>query len=256
MLSHWCISIELALYRPAEIPCLIPRNLYLCIWGYNWVGWELNRTISTVLSSIHFSLNVICIIAKANLFGVLVNPQIRVSYLADCNLYVVKDRSHKKANSIDGFRFCKLNYYLAMEVSTAFLCCTVFTQVQIMDSLNLSRIPFQGLPLLGNLHSVDITKRIGSLICSRLTLNVIHSGQLEAWTFFVRETSLTKSFNQTTHKKKKNDSRRLCMESTACSRTLWSTQEIQTCSLFKVENVSERSEKKKSPKKKKNHQKS
>lgn len=65
MLSHWCISIQLALYLPAEIPCLIPRNLYLCIWGCNWVGWELNRTISTVLSSIYLSLNVICIIAKS-----------------------------------------------------------------------------------------------------------------------------------------------------------------------------------------------
>lgn len=194
---------------------------------------------------IHLSLNVICILAKASLFGILVNPQIRVSYLADCNLYVVKIRSHKKTSSIVGFKLCKLNYYLAMEVSTALLCCTVLTQVEIMDSLNLCRIPFQGLPLLGNLHSVDITRRIGSLICSRLTLNVIHSGQLEAWTFFVRETSLTKSFNQTTQK---NDTRRFCMESTACSRTLWSAQEIQTCSLFKVGNVSERSETK-TPKK-------
>lgn len=145
-----------------------------------------------------------------------------VIYMLIC-LYVVKDRSHKRTSSVVGFRLCKLNYYLAMEVPTAFLCCTVFTQVQIMDSLNLCRIPFQGLPLRGNLHSVDITRRIGSLICSRLTLNVIHSGQLEAWTFFVRETSLTKSFNQTTPKK-----------STAGSRTQWSTQEIQTCSLFKV----------------------
>lgn len=243
MLSHWCISIELALYLPAEIPCLIPRNLYLCIWGYNWVGWELNRTVSTVLSNIHLSLNVICIIAKANLFGILVNALSRDSCLTDCNLYVVKDRSQKKTNLIVGFKFCKLSYYLVMDVSTAFLCCSVFTQVQIMDSLNLSlsRIPFQGLPLLGNLHSVDITRRIGSLICSRLTLNVIHSGQLEAWTFFVRETSLTKSFNQTTQKAY---SRRFCMESTAFSRTLWSTQEIQTCSLFKAGNVSEWCEKK------------
>lgn len=123
--------------------------------------------------------------------------------------------------------------------ATAFLCCTVFTQVQIMDSLNLCRIPFQGLPLRGNLHSVDITRRIGSLICSRLTLNVIHSGQLEAWTFFVRETSLTKSFNQTTPKK-----------STAGSRTQWSTQEIQTCSLFKVSKCVGTVWKKKSTKKK------
>lgn len=110
---------------------------------------------------------------------------------------------HKKTSSVVGFRLCKLNYYLAMEVPTAVLCCTVFTQVQTMDPLNLCRIPFQGLPLRGNLHSVDITRRIESLICSRLTLNVIHSGQLEAWTFFVRETSLTKSFNQTTPKKKR-----------------------------------------------------
>lgn len=107
-------------------------------------------------------------------------------------------------------------------LSFAVLCSLRF---KIIDCLSLSRIPFQGLPLLGNLHSVDIARWIGGLICSSLTLNVIHSGQLEAWTFFVRETLPTKSFNQTTQKRVvkvlHGKHSRSCM--------LWSTQEIQTC---------------------------
>lgn len=67
--------------------------------------------------------------ANANLFGSLANPPSRAGYLADCNLYVVKDRSQKQISSIVSFMLCKLNYSLVMEVSHAFLCLTVFTQV-------------------------------------------------------------------------------------------------------------------------------
>lgn len=79
---------------------------------------------------------------------------------------------------------------------TCVLCSHRF---KIIDCLSLSSIPFQGLPLLGKLHSLDITRRIGSLIWSSLTLNVIHSGQLEAWTFFVRD--LTDQDFQSNHTK-------------------------------------------------------
>lgn len=218
MLTHWCISIELALHLLAEILCLHHRNSYLGIWGYYWVGWDLNRTISTVLSITHLSFNVICIIANVNLFGILVNLPSSVEYLADCSLYVVKDWSPQLSVSSYA-RWITTWSWRCPALSFSVLCSHRF---KIIDCLSLSRIPFQGLPLLGNLHSLDITRRIGSLICSSLTLNVIHSGQLEAWTFFVRETSLTKSFNQTTQKQLvkvlHGKHRRRSM--------LWSTQEI------------------------------
>lgn len=195
MLTHWCIRVELALHLLAEISCLLHRNSYLGIWGYYWVKWDLNRTISTVLSIIHLSFNVICIMANANLFGILVILPSRAAYLADCNLYVVKDRS--QTSSIVSFKLWKLNYCLVMEVSNTCVLCS--HRFKIIDCLSLSSIPFQGLPLLGKLHSLDITRRIGSLIWSSLTLNVIHSGQLEAWTFFVRD--LTDQDFQSNHTK-------------------------------------------------------
>lgn len=77
-----------------------------------------------------------------------------------------------------------------------FLCNVL--SAKIMDYLSLGKTPFQGPSLLGNLHSVDITRRIGSLICSSLTLNVIYTGRPVIWTFIVRETLLA---TQTTQKK-------------------------------------------------------
>lgn len=77
-------------------------------------------------------------------------------------------------------------------------------RTEIIDCLSLGGTHFQGFALLGNLHSVDITRRMGRLICSRLTLNVIYTGQLVAWTFIVRETFPTKSFNHGPQKKKSN----------------------------------------------------
>lgn len=76
-------------------------------------------------------------------------------------------------------------------MSSVVLCLCHVHSTTIMDCLSLSRTHFQGCALLGNLHSVDITRRIGSLICSRLTLNVIYTGQLVLWTFIVRETFMT-----------------------------------------------------------------
>lgn len=118
----------------------------------------------------------------------------------DCNVYVVKIDliSRSVQLSVSSYASWITTWsWRCPTLSFAVLCSHRF---KIIDYLSLSRIPFQGLPLLGHLHSVDITRRIGSLICSSLTLNVIHSGQVEAWTFFERETLLTKSFNQATQK--------------------------------------------------------
>lgn len=92
-----------------------------------------------------------------------------------------------------------LNYYLNTWGSISLCVCHVH-RTKIMECLSLGGTHFQGPALLGNLHSVDITRRIGSLICSSLTLNVIYTGRLVVWTFIVRETFLAKPFNQTTQK--------------------------------------------------------
>lgn len=70
-------------------------------------------------------------------------------------------------------------------MSPHFSLCRVH-KTHIMDRLNLGKTHFQDPGLLGNLHSVDITRRIGGLICCSLALNVIYTGQLVAWTSIVR----------------------------------------------------------------------
>lgn len=81
-----------------------------------------------------------------------------------------------------------------------------------IDYFSLGRTHFQGPALLGSLHSVDITRRIGSLICSSLTLNVIYTGQLVVWTFIVRETFVT-IIIQSNHTKRYSTEGAICKES-------------------------------------------
>lgn len=73
-----------------------------------------------------------------------------------------------------------LKYYMIIRRCMSHIspCRCHVHRTKIMDCLGLGGTHFQGPALLGNLDSVDITRRIGSLICSSLTLNVIYTGQL------------------------------------------------------------------------------